>query len=100
MKNILFVCTANICRSPMAQAIFDVLAEDNDLLFRAESAGTAALEGRPITPNAVAALEEVGIYPGSHSSRRVNEAMVKEAELVLALTPQHAATLRRLGSNP
>jgi protein-tyrosine phosphatase len=100
MKNILFVCTANICRSPMAQAIFDVLAEDNDLPFRAESAGIAALDGTPIAPNAVAVLEEVGIYPALHSARRVREAMVEEAELVLAMTPQHAATLRRLGNNP
>jgi protein-tyrosine phosphatase len=100
VKKILFVCTADVCRSPMAQAIFNALATDEGLPFRAESAGTAALEGRPITPNAVAALEEVGIYPGSHSARRVNEAMVKETELVLAVTPQHAATLRRLVSNP
>jgi protein-tyrosine phosphatase len=99
MKKILFVCTANICRSPMAQAIFDALAEDEGLPFRAESAGTAALEGRPIAPYAVAALEEVGIYPAPHSARRVREAMVEEAELVLAMTPQHAATLQRLGSN-
>jgi protein-tyrosine-phosphatase len=100
MKKVLFVCTANICRSPMAQAIFDALAEDEGLPFRAESAGTAALEGRPMADNAVAALEEVGIYPRPHNARRVNEAMVEEAELVLAMTPQHAATLRRLGSNP
>jgi protein-tyrosine-phosphatase len=84
----------------MAQAIFDALSEDNDLPFRAESAGTAALEGRPITPNAMAALEEVGIYPGSHKARRVSEAMVGTAEVVLAMTPQHAATLRRLETDP
>ncbi len=48
----------------------------------------------------VAALEEVRIYPRPHSARRVSEAMVEEAELVLAMTPQHAATLRRVGSNP
>jgi protein-tyrosine phosphatase len=100
VKKVLFVCTANICRSPMAHTIFDALAEDEGLPFRAESAGTAALEGRPIAPNAVAALEEVGIYPRPHSARRVNEAMVEEAELVLAMTPQHAAALRRLGNNP
>ncbi len=99
VKRVLFVCTANICRSPMAQAIFDALAEDGDLPFRAESAGTAALEGRTIAPNAVAALEEAGIYPGPHRSRRVDEAMIEEAELVLAMTPQHAATLRRMGGN-
>jgi protein-tyrosine phosphatase len=100
VKKILFVCTANVCRSPMAQAIFNAMATDARLPFWAESAGTAALAGRPIAPNAVAALEEVGIYPGPHSARRVNEAMVGGAELVLAMTPQHAATLRRLGSNP
>ncbi len=100
MKKVLFVCTVNTCRNPMAQTIFDTLTEDEGLPFRAESAGTAALEGRPIAPNAVAALEEVGIYPRPHSARRVSEAMVEEAELVLAMTPQHAATLRRLGSNP
>ena len=100
MKKVLFACTANFCRSPMAQAIFDALAEDEGLPFRAESAGTAALEGRPIAPNAVAALEEVGIYPRFRGARRVSEAMVGEAEVVLAMAPQHAATLRGLGSNP
>lgn len=100
MKKVLFVCTANICRSPMAQAIFDALAEDGDLPFRAESAGTAALKGKTTAPNAVAALEEAGIYPGPHRARQVDEAMIEGAELVLAMTPQHAATLRRMGGTP
>jgi protein-tyrosine-phosphatase len=100
VKKILFVCTANICRSPMAQEIFNALAEDGGLPFQAESAGTAALEGRPMAENSLAALEEVGIYPEAHRARRVSEAMIGEAELVLAMTPQHAATLRRLGGDP
>ena len=61
MKKVLFVCTANVCRSPMAQAIFNALAEDSGLPFRAESAGTAALEGALMAPNAVAVLEEAGV---------------------------------------
>ncbi len=100
MKKVLFVCTANICRSPMAEAVFDALAEDGDLPFRAESAGTAALKGKTIAPGALAALEEAGIYPGAHRARQVDEAMIEGAELVLAMTPQHAATLRRIGGNP
>ncbi len=100
MKKILFVCTANICRSPMAQEIFNALAEDGRLPFRAESAGTAALEGRPMAENSLAALEEMGIYPEPHRARQVSEAMIGEAELVLTMTPQHAATLRRLGGDP
>ena len=99
MKRILFVCTANVCRSPMAQAIFNALAEDKDLPFRAHSAGTAALGGEPMTPNAVAALEEVGIYPEAHRAQQVSAEMLGEAELVLAMSPRHAATLRRLREN-
>jgi protein-tyrosine phosphatase len=52
IKQILLVCTANVCRSPMAEAIFNALAEERGLAWRAESAGVAALEGEDITPNA------------------------------------------------
>jgi protein-tyrosine-phosphatase len=66
---VLFLCTANTYRSPMAQAIFDTLAEDEGFCFRAEGAATEALEGTAIAENAVAALEEAGIYPGLYSAR-------------------------------
>ncbi len=100
VKKILFVCTANVCRSPMAQAIFNALTEDEGLHLRAESAGTAALEGEPMAPNTVAALEEAGIYPGVHRARQVSATMMGEAELVLAMGPRHAAALHYLGGNP
>ena len=100
MKKVLFVCTANVCRSPMAQAIFNALAVDRGLPFRAESAGTAALEGRRMAPNAVAALHEAGIYPEAHHARQVSVVMLEEAELVLAMSPQHATMLRGLQANP
>ncbi len=57
----------------MAQAIFNALAEDRNLPFRAESAGTAALEGRPMAANAVAVLQEAGIHPDTHRARQVDE---------------------------
>jgi len=99
MKKILFVCTANVCRSPMAEAIFNALAEDRNLPFRAESAGTAAFEGRPMVPNAIAALEEAGIYPETHHARQVSQAMIEESELVLVMSARHAAGLHRLYGN-
>ena len=95
MKKVLFVCTAGVCRSPMAAAIFDALAEDMGLSFRAESAGVAALEGNPMAPNALVALEEVGIYPQDHRARQVSGPMLEEADLVLAMSPRHVATLNR-----
>lgn len=98
-KKVLFVCTANICRSPMAEAIFDALVSDAGLPYEARSTGVAALVGEPIAPNAVAALEEVGVYAGEHRARQVNEPMVEEADLVLAMTPKHVAALRRLSGD-
>jgi protein-tyrosine phosphatase len=95
IKNILFVCTANVCRSPMAEAIFNALAEERNLPWRAKSAGVAALEGEDTTSNARAALEEVGIHPEEHSARQVSEAMLKAAELVLVMSPQHVRALHR-----
>jgi protein-tyrosine phosphatase len=95
-KRVLFVCTANICRSPMAEAILNALASDMGVPVEARSAGTAALVNEPITPHAEAALEEVGVYAKGHRARQVDAAMLEEADLVLAMTPEHAATLRRL----
>ena len=96
MKKILFVCTANVCRSPMAEAMFNALAEDRGFDSRAESAGVRALKDEPITPNASAALEEAGIYAGGHRARQVSETMLKEVDLVLAMEPRHVAELRRV----
>ena len=93
---VLFVCTANICRSPMAEAIFDALVSDRDMPYEARSAGTAALVGEPIAHHAGEALEEVGVYSAGHRARQVDAAMLEEADLVLAMTPRHASTLRRL----
>ncbi len=96
---VLFVCKANVCRSPMAVALFDALADDRGLSWRAHSAGVAALKGRPMTPNAIAALEEIGVYTDSHQARQVNEVMLEESELVLAMSPAYIAELDRVSSN-
>ena len=92
----LFVCTANVCRSPMATAMLNALVKDARLPFRAESAGVEALRGEGIVPNAVAALQEIGIYPGDHQARQVDGTMIERADLVLAMGPRHVAELRRL----
>ena len=80
----------------MAEAIFNALAEDRGLGFRAQSAGVAALKDEPIAPNAGAALEEIGVYAEGHSARQVSAKMLEEADLVLAMSPQHIAELRRI----
>ena len=83
----------------MAEAIFNALAEDSGLPLRSESAGVAALEGESMAPNAAAALRELGIHPGRHRARQVNETMVDESTLVLAMSPWHLARLYPLGGD-
>lgn len=93
---VLFVCTANICRSPMAECILDALAQDRGFEVRTSSAGTAALVGEPMDPSARRVLEEVGIYPNGHRARQVDAGMLEASDLVLAMTPEHARALLRL----
>jgi len=83
----------------MSEAILNALAGDRGVPFRAESTGTAALVGRSMAPNAVAALEEVGIYPEAHRARQVNGALLEESDLVLAMSPRHVVELHRLFGN-
>lgn len=93
---VLFVCTANVCRSPMAEAIFNALADERRVPWEARSAGVKALVGERVSPHAGAALGEIGVYSEEHRARQVDPRMLEAADLVLAMTPDHADILRRL----
>ncbi len=97
-KNILFVCSGNSCRSPMAAALFRKLlaeklgyrSEDlGELGYSIHSAGTHAYAGGYATENAIAALAERGIDISNHISRPVTSEMVREADVVYAMSPSH-----------
>ncbi|MEV4636411.1 low molecular weight phosphatase family protein [Actinoplanes sp. NPDC049548] len=94
--NILFVCHANICRSPMAEflaryAIADSFGPGGGAL-RVWSAGTHADEGGPVHPGTVQVLAERGIAVEGSTSRPVTAPMLAAADLVLAAgRPQRAA---------
>ena len=100
VKKVLFVCTANVCRSPMAAAIFNALAEDTALSARAESVGVAALSGEPLSPNAETALQEIGVSGGDHRARQADRTVLEEADLVLTMGPRHTAELHRQLGDP
>lgn len=95
-KKVLFVCTANLCRSPMAAAVFNELADEAGLPFEAGSAGVSAREGYDMAPYAREALGEIGVGAEGHSSRRIAKRMLDEADLVLAMGDRHAAEVRRV----
>ena len=96
-RRILFVCTGNTCRSPMAAALFNDFVKGEGAV--ASSAGLFAAEGAPISEGALQALFSAGIpatpennYP-AHRARTVSREMMEGADRVIAITASHALEL-------
>jgi protein-tyrosine phosphatase len=96
-ERVLFVCTGNVCRSPMAVGLLRRLLADrlgvepaDDALeargFRISSAGTAGLEGSPATVEAARAAGELGADLSDHSSRPLTPAVLDGADRVYVMT--------------
>ncbi|MEU9118671.1 low molecular weight protein-tyrosine-phosphatase [Streptomyces sp. NPDC048506] len=95
---ICFVCTGNICRSPMAESVFRArLTEDGlDGLVDVDSAGTGGWhEGDGADPRTVAVLRAGG-YPSAHTARQFRTSWFDRLDLVIALDSGHLRELRRL----
>ena len=97
MKTILFVCTGNTCRSPMAEGIAQRWIDDQRVeeSVLVGSAGVAASEGATTSPETVAALRALGIdYQGR--SKPLTAEMIRSADFVICMTQSHFETARLL----
>ena len=96
MKTIVFVCTGNTCRSPMAEGMFRVLAEKYGVRdVTCTSCGTAAYGGMPVTDFAVEAAAAYGADIHEHRSRPLTEYLLREGDLFVCMTKRHADLLRQ-----
>ncbi|MER7955650.1 low molecular weight protein-tyrosine-phosphatase [Streptomyces sp. NPDC096030] len=97
-----FVCTGNICRSPMAESVFRARVEEAGLAGAVEvdSAGTGGWhEGDAADPRTVAVLEEHG-YASGHTARQFRASWFPALDLVIALDEGHLRALRALAPTP
>jgi len=95
MKTILFVCTGNVCRSPMAEGLFRHAVKGRGD-FCALSAGVGAIDGQPPSAYAVHALRELGIDISQQRSRMLTAELVNQADYIFGMTHGHVDAVNLL----
>lgn len=90
---ILFICTGNTCRSPMAEGLLKDLSNKKNLGLQIKSAGVFAMDKDSAANNAVEALNKINIDISDHKSQSVSKELVDEADLILTMSRSHRETL-------
>ncbi|MFH1067771.1 MAG: ribose 5-phosphate isomerase B [bacterium] len=92
MKRILFICTGNVCRSPMAEGLFrDLVKERKDM--EASSSGVCAMQGQAPSEYAIAVMKEIGLDISGFRSKSVTRDLVDKSDYIIVMTSGHLDTL-------
>lgn len=94
-RHVLVVCTANICRSPMAEGLLKAAADRRGRPVAVKSGGVMGLIGRPADPKAVKVCKELDIDLSAHRSQGIDAATVAWADFILVMELRHQIELHR-----
>ena len=95
---ILFVCTGNTCRSPMAEAITRKIAVEKGLPeLEVASAGTSAWDSAPASDGGLLVAMERGMDLSEHRAQNLTRELVQSSDLILAMGPHHLERIEALG---
>jgi protein-tyrosine-phosphatase len=92
MVRVLFVCTGNTCRSPLAEGLFRLLAGREGLDVEVRSAGVSAIDGIPVSGHSSRILGEVGATPPK-ASTALTGSLIEWADLIMTMTSAHKGLL-------
>lgn len=90
-KDIVFICSGNTCRSPIAEYVFKDYVTRQHLLydFQVSSAGLAVCPNMPAAKNAIAVMQEIGIDISHHRSRQLTQSIVDMSDAIICMTHDH-----------
>ncbi len=96
--HILFVCSGNTCRSPLAEAILRrMVAEAGRSDITVSSAGTGAYDGAPASEGAYLVALESGLDLSAHRATLLDRDLIAQADLILAMSRGHVSRVERMG---
>ena len=97
-RKVIFVCTGNTCRSPMAEALLKLkLINDGNDNVEVQSRGIAAVDGQSAAKNAVAVMQDFGCDISSHKALNLSDEELVTTDKFICMTESHSAVLMSLG---
>lgn len=98
--HVLMVCTGNMCRSPLAEALLRGEFERRGVGgFKVSSAGTGVWEGRAVSDGALLVGLEHDLDMSAHRSRHLSRELVEQADVIFTMSRQHTEQVKKLGGD-